>query len=208
MYDDMQPPTYQDGYPRFDIVKAKAALERELTVCEFSNGRGMPFGVALMDGTPDTHFTLKYAIALPFLATRVSSVDLELAPVANNYDPYRVVVLCPGCSKRKIVLVFRNSWKCAACHGLLYRSQCMTTDTRHAEKRNAIKKQIKGGRPKGMQNRTYARLVAEYRKLTKTVGKGTPLVANDVSSFVVTTEWRTDKADDSFWFLGPQLADG
>lgn len=203
----MKPPLYLEAYPRFNIVKAKAALEKDLVTCEFANDRGMTFGLARMGEGADTHFTLEYSICVPFLEARYSTVNLELAPSPNGVDPHHTFVICPGCFKRVSILVFYGLWKCANCHGLLHRSQCLSHDIRLFEKRNALKERLRFGRPKGMHHRKYATLRGDYAKLCKACSGSYLHVASDACSFILNTTWRSGIAGDFMFFLGPMLSD-
>lgn len=204
MYENMKPPAYLEAYPRLNIVQAKAALERELVACEFTNERRMTFGLARMGEGSATHFTLDYSIHVPFLKGSISSISLELVETPNGVDPNRTVVLCPQCCKNKIVLIFCNSWKCARCHGLVYRNQCIGHNTILFEKINALKAQLANGRPKGMHVRTYSKLRHDYNDLSKRLKGSNVHEANGDCSFILTSIWRGEMEGDFTYFLATE----
>ena len=200
----MKPPAYAEAYPRFDIVQAKARTEKELEICEFADDRGLVFGLARVAAANQTHVTLEYAVQLPFFSLTFSAVELELVVTPNGVDPNRTVVLCPECRKRRSVLVLKGAWKCSQCHKLMNRSQCMTTNTRLFEKKNALQLKLRHGRPKGMHHLTFTALKASRLELSKKLAPSCLHDPNDSCWFILRSTWRAEKAGDEWWFSGPK----
>lgn len=155
-------PRYQEAFPRFNMVRAKAAIEKEMEICEFVDSLKRTVGHARMASVTDNHCTLEYHVTFPLFPMTYNTIDLELAPTPNFLDEYRVDILCPNCKDRKSSLVCVGIWSCASCHELIYRSQCVRKDTLLWEKVEALKEIIGYGRPKGMHGPTYNRLRNEF----------------------------------------------
>jgi hypothetical protein len=94
-----------------------------------------------------------------------------LAQNAHGFAGPRWLFCCPGCSRRVADLYPHGDYfRCRRCCGLRYQSQRETRRARGLKKAARIKQQLGGtgkygervpDRPKGMQWRTYLRLLAE-----------------------------------------------
>lgn len=79
--------------------------------------------------------------------------------------------LCPECRRPVKHLIAReHMWKCTRCHGLVNRSSLIRDNSRLTEKVERLAARISGGRPKGMHNATYNRLVAQLAELRERLG--------------------------------------
>jgi hypothetical protein len=200
MQQGLRPPRYLEAYPRFDVVKAKAATERERDLCQFTDGKNV-FGVARIGDAADTHLSLQYSVQLPFLAMASDTIVLELVPAGNGVDRHRVLVLCPACRECKIVLVLRQEWQCAKCHGLVNRSQCVPKISRMFERKDQIKKILANGRPKGMHRKTFSSFREEYNDLRRIL-KGHDFALYDGDqNFILEDKWTAPMPDEEMWFF-------
>lgn len=102
---------------------------------------------------------------------------LRLATTATacNYGGYRKWFVCK-CGRRASVLYFSHYWQCRHCVGLPYQTQIIQPSDRLNERINRIRQRLgwvrgiahgMGNKPKGMHQKTYRRLVAEYELLTR-----------------------------------------
>lgn len=79
--------------------------------------------------------------------------------------------LCPGCRRPvKQLIAKEHGWKCRTCHGLVNRSSLLRDNARLTEKVERLEGKIGGGRPKGMHNATYERLVAQLAEHRERLG--------------------------------------
>jgi hypothetical protein len=90
-----------------------------------------------------------------------------------NLGGKRAWFLCPvpGCGRRVAILFGGSILACRHCHNLAYQCQRETADDRAMRRADTIRRRLgwgagianpEGGKPKGMQWRTYKRLKAEY----------------------------------------------
>ncbi|MFH0785485.1 MAG: hypothetical protein V2B20_26525 [Pseudomonadota bacterium] len=97
---------------------------------------------------------------------------------ACTYGGRRAWFRCPvvGCGRRVAKLYGGSIFACRHCHNLVYTCQREQQHDRLARKLDKIRDRLDwqpgflngmGSRPKGMRQRTYARLFAEYQTLAK-----------------------------------------
>jgi hypothetical protein len=102
-----------------------------------------------------------------------------------NLGGRRPWFLCPvaGCGRRVALLYLGGAgiFACRHCYNLAYESQRETSSDRAGRRANAIRKRLgwtagvlnlPGGKPKGMQWRTYYRLTARHNELANAVFVG------------------------------------
>lgn len=100
--------------------------------------------------------------------------DLTTSKTACNYGGYREWFVC-DCGRRVGVLYLVHEWRCRHCVGALYQSQLNQPIDRLNERINRIRERLgwvrgiahgMGDKPKGMHQKTYQGLIAEYERLT------------------------------------------
>jgi hypothetical protein len=130
-----------------------------------------------------------------------------------NYGGVRYWWICPNqnCKRRVRILYLRGGYfLCRHCQNLTYKSSQAGDDLsgRIIDQMYAIRRKLgaDGGivdplpdKPKGMQNRTYFRLLAQYRKLNELQSSS---LAVHLHRFV-----KLDTLDDDFYEMLPKVAD-
>lgn len=208
MFENLEPPRYLEAYPRFDMVRAKAATENEdLEVCEFADQIGRVHGLARFGDMTEDSIVLEYKITLPYLPGVYSSTKLKLVKAPNGVDENRIITCCPKCHKRKVLLVYLHGWACSNCHGLIYRSQTMPTCTRFFEKKNALHSIIKRGRPKGMHHATFSALHKKLSELSKQLKGETVQYLNEHQIHIIQSTWKRKVSAHSLFFSGEMGSD-
>jgi hypothetical protein len=195
---------YREAYPRFDMVRAKAAIEAGAEICQFTDNLGRTVGHAQMAGVNDTHFTLEYQFASPLFPVTYNTIDLQMSLTPNKVDINRTNILCPKCGTRKSIIIFNGIWGCDSCLKLLYRSQCVSKNTILWERMNELKKEVGYGRPKGIHRATYVRLRKKYVGLREQLKGAAAPEAGDGHSYIVVANWRKSVPDDEWAFMGPK----
>lgn len=98
---------------------------------------------------------------------------VEIAWTACHYGGQRAWWLCPGagCGRRVAVLYGGSRFECRHCQDLAYKSQRQAPDERAYKRADALRARLgwgpgvihgPGGKPKGMQWRTFWRLHARH----------------------------------------------
>ena len=207
LFKNHRPPRYLEAYPRLDMVRAKAATEKELEVCEFVDHIGRVHGLAQFGDMTDEHIVFEYEITLPYLPSVYSSIRLKKISSPNGVDENRIITQCPKCQKRKAVLVYFGSWACSYCHGLMYRSQTMTYHTRLFERKKHLLKIVEGGRAKGMHHVTFVKLRKELAALSKDLKGFIDHSPNDQQNLVIQPRWKSRTSNHSLFFAGEMSFD-
>ena len=92
-------------------------------------------------------------------------VGLEWTPC--HYGGHRPWFLCPCCRRRVAILFGGSIYACRHCHNLAYDSQREMVHTRLQSRAHKLRARLGGDcwwhRPKGMHQRTYKKLLAEYQ---------------------------------------------
>ncbi len=97
------------------------------------------------------------------------TIQLDYTPC--NYGGKRTWFICPDCGRRCVVVYGVNrTFLCRKCHGLTYSCQ---SETKYKRTMRRVKKLLKNlgtsihddriFKPKGMQEKTFIRKVAEYK---------------------------------------------
>ena len=200
-------PRYLEAYPRLNMVSAKAATEDGREVCEFANQSRQAIGLARFGDMTANHIVLEYDIAQRNLPHACSAIRLDTVLTPNGVDGCRTITRCPSCMKKTIVLIYVESWACSKCHRLVHRSQTMDTNTRLFEKRNALRKVLSRGRPKGMQRATFLKFCAKRDNLTARLKGQVDFSDESQRGQIIDTIWRTHEPYDSLFFLQEMDAD-
>jgi len=116
----------------------------------------------------------------------------EFIPLTRTPQPFggeRIWFVCPSCQTLRAVLFVRKFFRCRNCHDLSYRTRNENGLGRNLLGASKIKQRLGGGpgvvgpfpeRPKGMHERTYFRLMAQYERFVSAAvsASGTSFRAN------------------------------
>ena len=207
MIDSLQPPSYLEGYPQINMVRAQAATEKGFDVCEFADAVGRIHGLARFGAMTRDSIVLEYEITLPYVPCAHSSIKLNLVEAPNGVDENRIITSCPKCDQNRILLVYNNGWACSNCHGLLYRSQTVSKYTLLFEKLNSMNLAIKRGRLKGMRHTTFAALRKKRSALSRKLRHLTVQYASEQQNQIIYSRWKRQILNHSLFFNGPMGAD-
>ena len=185
-------PKYREGYPRFDIVEAKAETEqREKDLCRFINERGGCLGDASIDDfdLKSGVLRLKMYVAGPYIERFSGTVPMPIEPAPNGVDEERLFLRCRGCKGRFAVLFFKDAWACGKCHKLLYRRQLLTPGVILYERFTSLQKQFGRGKPHGWRQSTFEPYKAELDHLAAYFKDRIPQWASEEHSYRIDTVW-------------------
>ena len=186
-------PKYREGFPKLDMVQAKAAMERDQPVCVFRGQTGTRRGYLIVEVNNEGRLCVEFDLYAEYLhADRGRRLFLIVkAPIRANPD--RHFVKCPRCEKPIITLFFTCRWACADCHGLAYRSQHTGKEVlereRNLARRDELKPWFAGGKPDGMWQATADRLQRELADLEAWLESEPMVVASKRHAQVVSGTW-------------------
>lgn len=137
----------------------------------------------------------------------------QISATQPNYGGVRYWWICPNtsCNRRVRILYLHNGYfLCRHCQNLTYKSSQAGDDLTDCimGKMYAIRRKlgVSGGifdplpdKPKGMQNRTYFRLLAQYRKLSE--------LQNTALAVHLHKSVKLDSLGDDFYEMLPKVAD-
>ncbi len=200
-------PRYLEGYPRLDMLRVKAAADDGGKICWFVDQRGMTHGLARLKDITDRHITIEYEITLPYLPARHGSIRLDRVYAPGDGAMHRLMTNCPRCAKPKIVLVYAETWACSHCHRLPYRSQTMDYHTRSFERREELRMIVKRGRPKGMHNKSFLKVRAELKEISKRLNNISERTSNRDQNIIISSRWNDENASPGLWFVSKMERD-
>ncbi|MCL6741458.1 hypothetical protein LZ518_09975 [Sphingomonas sp. RB56-2] len=187
------PPLYREAYPRLDIVKAAAAMERERPVCEFTNQNGNPKGWLLVEIEDGNRLIAMYDLFAEYFPSHAGAALLKFIPAPLHANPNRHLLICPKCERQLITLFYRGWWACGDCHRLGFRSQYVSREVRARENRFARWKQLvqqfENGKPHRMRQVTADRLLRERDFLRSRLSSEPRLQASEQHQPIITAEW-------------------
>ena len=197
-------PRYREAYPRLDIMLATASFDAGQTICEFTDRRGERNGIARFGRSGD-RCRLDYCFYFPQTGHVRHWVEFDLRPVGDGSTPRRVTIPCPVCGSSRKILYFKDAWTCAPCAELLARVQLIPPAVRKWEKFDRLSQDFESGKPHGMHNSTYSRILANIHKIeTELYGKPRVYASEKYFEYVSCT-WRSTSGGDNF-LLPPQPA--
>ena len=200
-------PIYSEAYPCFDVLQAKAALDREPSVCIFKLGR-LEVGQLIVADVAESSLLIAFLIHGPYLGFYGGELALATKDIVNPVAPNRRLILCPNCSEPRSKIFFKRHWACTKCHRIFRRSQVVDGRTQICEEHDRLALILKNGRPKGMHNRTYEskrRRVSELQTLIQKHGRS---YASDAHSHQVYSEWAPATSNLDFHVPGFILSSG
>ena len=192
-------PRYREAYPQLDIMQAKAAFDRGDTICEYTDRFDEALGVARFDLRSDS-CQLEYELRFPFTETCTDWKQFELTPSPNEIAQNRIMILCPSCETKKKILFFKDKWSCASCLNLSFRSQLIHPLSRKWENFDILNNRLKGGKPHGMHNKTYTKLLGNLETLSQDLYDKKHTFASDKYSDFVKCIWRYPVRRDEYFF--------
>jgi hypothetical protein len=200
-------PNYREAYPRFDLIEAEAVCQRQPSGCVFRSGR-MTVGHLVVPDTADNSFLIAYFIHGPLFGPGEGELWLKTKPIKSTVHRDRRAIICPKCSELKYTIFFKDSWLCAECHGLPYRSQVVDRTCIAWENYDRLRAMSKNGRPKGMHNATYIKLLQELHSLDERLA-GTPRkYAAEDHRHVCSSTWIPLKDFGDLWVSRYRIVNG
>ena len=113
------------------------------------------------------HVTLKYRTRPRGGEWEDKEYPVGLEWTACHYGGHRPWFLCPCCRRRVAILFGGSIYACRHCHNLAYDSQREMVHTRLQSRAHKLRARLGGDcwwrKPKGMHQRTYKKLLAEYQ---------------------------------------------
>ena len=106
------------------------------------------------------------------------SCDLKVSNTPCTYGGHRHWWHCPKCGRRVAVLYFNQSYQCRHCIGLNYQSQLQQPVDKLLNRVAVIRERLgwpqgivngHGGKPRGMWQKTYDKLVIEHDELSQKI---------------------------------------
>ncbi len=187
-------PRYREAYPQFDIIQAMSALNRGHLICEFTDRWGDARGVARFD-VCGNRCQLEFDFHFPHTETRTGTgtgwMVFELTPISNGIAKNRVMLLCPACETKKRILFFKDTWSCASCLELSFRSQLIHPLTKKWEKVDQLATRLSRGKPHGIHNTTYAKHLLKLENLRQELYGKNRCYASDKYSAIIECNWRS-----------------
>jgi ribosomal protein L37AE/L43A len=105
------------------------------------------------------------------------------------------LLVCPDCKAHRRQLIFGKRWQCTACAGYPYRTQAVGSKVAAWEKRVALERGLRRGRPKGMHNATYQAKLRELAELQRRLG-GRRVSASAEHQLLLRATWEVVRADE------------
>jgi hypothetical protein len=190
-------PRYREAYPQFDIVQAQAAMRRGLSICEFTDRWDDPKGVARLT-LGNNCCQLDYDFRLPHVGAGKGWQGFDLTHTVNGYVKDRALLICPKCETKKKIVFFKDTWACASCLQLSFRSQLIHPLSKKWEKFDELVGIVKNGKPHGMHNETYDKILVKLEKLEAKLYGKSRRYASDKYSEIVKCTWRDPQLSDHF----------
>ena len=106
------------------------------------------------------------------------SITINISNTPCTYGGHRHWWHCPKCSRRVAVLYFNQSYQCRHCIGLNYQSQLQQPVDKLLKRVAVIRERLgwpqgivngHGGKPRGMWQKTYDKLVIEHDELSQKI---------------------------------------
>jgi ribosomal protein L37AE/L43A len=200
-------PQYREAYPKFDVIQAQAATERQPSVCVFLLNK-MIIGQLIVADSGRSSVTIAYTVGGRHVVWGEGEATLDKKFTKNMVHMDRVTISCPLCTSDKYSLYFSGSWACARCHQLMFRSQLADPRALLWERHDRLEAKVKAGRPKGMHNRTYQQLLDEFSAIRQQLaGKARSWAADD-HCVEVESVWTPVSAIKELWLRDHQIRAG
>ena len=188
----------REAFPKLDLVAFEAAfIHLRAPVCMFMLGNRM-IGQLFISEVQKKSCIVNYLFAADHIRSGEFSEAIRTRDVPNQLDEWRRSFLCPGCGASKRDLYYVDSWSCASCHKLLYRSQLVDKEVKLWEERDQLHSMLRKGRPKGMHNGTYMSHRLRLAELERRLNGRPRKYASDEHDAIVTQTW-VPASDSDLW---------
>jgi hypothetical protein len=151
--------------------------------------------------------SINYLFAAQHVQCSETEAVLRTVEMSNPLDSYRRYFLCPTCTEARRDLYYCQSWACARCHRLLYRSQLIDKEVKLWEERDRLRALLKKDRPKGMHNTTYFEHRLRLAELDGRLHGRQEKIASDEHNTIITEQW-VPAAEIDFWSMRYSVLNG
>lgn len=188
-------PKYREGFPRLDIVQAKAAMEQEQPVCVFTSRTEICGGelLAYVDG--EGRLVVDFNLYAEYFNANCDRRVFTMVRAPIRANPDRHLVICPRCEDPFVTLFFNGRWACGDCHRLGFRSQYASKEVlereRYLAERDDLKARFARGKPDGMWQATADKSLRRLADLEAWLEREPMVVASKRHAQVVTGSWMS-----------------
>lgn len=167
--------SHQEAYPRLNVREAHKHVSAGRSLVTWRNQHDAIVGYAnarIVTVLEVLCLELTYKfIDIPYVLDSSGTVFWDLTQRKLRRSGPDCSTTCAPCKKDVRLLIFNeDTWACRSCKGLGYRSQIIGERARRSERLKSVERQICNGRPAGMHQSSYDRLVAEHVRLDSLVG--------------------------------------
>ena len=194
-----QVPRYREAYPYLAIGPACTAFDRGHVICDFKDRFDESLGLARFNLRAD-RCQIEYNVRTPSHGYVNHWETFDLSPISNGIEKRRPTIRCPGCDIGKKILFLKERWRCAPCHELYFRSQLVHPLARKWEAFDALNAQLAFGKPHGLHNTTYIRLLNKLEERRAALDGETRRYASCEFSDIIQTSWRSMSQSDTNFF--------
>lgn len=174
MQDDV--PRYLEAYPELDVAlvgRGRGGREGSRRVTWYTEF-GETAGTGELQWLEGAEFLMScdvHARSYAEATQKTRRIHYDFLP--RGVRGYRTSALCPVCAKKTPKLYLKDGgWACANCQGLRYRSTFIPPQQRWAEEIANLHDQTKEGRPFGVRETTYRKMLDRIGELNaKRVGE-------------------------------------
>jgi protein-arginine kinase activator protein McsA len=196
-----RPANQRESFPKFDIIAARAAMDRTpASLCMFSL-RERVIGQLFIYKMLENSIIVNYLFSDEHIGHAEKQDLFRTKVVDNSIIGQRRLLECPSCQQHYWALRYKDHWACADCLKLHYRSQLVDKAARLWERRDFLHARLRYGRPRGMHNRTHMKLREELLVLEATLKGKSRTFSSEAHDQIVSSTWVPAKSVD-LWFPG------
>ncbi|NTZ42127.1 hypothetical protein G7A66_03260 [Altererythrobacter sp. SALINAS58] len=196
------PANFLESFPSFGAGELADALGKGHNRCIWSwREDDAPFAYADFELLTDDIVKISLESTLAKRSEhRLAIISLRRATNYSDRRPFSLF-LCPRCRRSCRHVVFTYRWHCKACSNLPYRRQRIGNKVAAHERRDALEKEVAGGRPKGMHHRVFEKKVQELNELQKKLSGPRAEVAREYFYTLdkLWLEWPSDAELEKRW---------
>src|SRR4051794_27794635 len=93
-------PSYREAYPRFDVIQAQAAMEREPSVCVFTLNN-LVIGHLIIASSEASSVTIAYIVYARHIPHCEGTITFTMHFTRNTVHFDRVTIECAICGSKK-----------------------------------------------------------------------------------------------------------
>jgi hypothetical protein len=180
---------HREAFPKFDLIEAKAAMERmRAAVCVFDLGR-RTIGQTFIAEIQDDSVILNYLFADKQFISEENRSVIKTREIKSKIAAFRRLFVCPLCDQSKQALYYKDTWACATCLRLHYRSQLIDKEVKLWEELDELRTQLRRGRPTGMHHKTFIKLKLRLSALEYRFEGRERKEAGSSHNVIVTSRW-------------------